>query len=669
MPPACLPFSPSSHAVLCTTGLRRLAGRIALASLGLSLLASAALAIERGPTPRAVGTTTQDATEARVIVKFRADDTMLRALSADRSATPRPQFATAMAQRLRMTLRDGRVLGGRTQALAGSGMSSSALATQLAAQPEVEWAVPDMRRHIAALPNDPYLPAGQATITPAAGQWYLRAPDSTLVSAIDAVGAWDTTHGAAAITVAVLDTGVLLDHPDLAAKMRPGYDFVRDTSISADGDSRDANPADPGDWTAANECGAGVGATNSRWHGTQVAGLIGAATNNGTGMASVGRDVMVLPVRVLGRCGGYDSDIIAAMRWAAGLSSEVGVGASQSVPNAFPARVINMSLGSSGSCLASFRDAIAEVNAAGVAVVVAAGNDAGQAVTTPANCPGAIAVAGIRHTGTKVGYSNVGATVAIAAPAGNCVNVGGTCVYPLLTTTNTGTTTPLVHTYSDGNTRPSIGTSFSAPIVAGTVGLMLSVNPALSADQVRQALQASATPFPTTGGDPGTAQCQAPTTRDQPECYCTTTTCGAGMLNAARAVAAVQAPAARITATTTALVVGTSTVLSAAESGASAGRSITSYQWSLVGGASLASLSGAVNQSTVTLVASSPGTVEVRLVVTDNLGATTSTSTTLQINTTASASAGGGGGGGALGWPALVVLAAAALWQMRRNKA
>ncbi len=650
----------------------RLAAWTGLACLCMGLLAGTAQAVERGMVPRAVGTTTDEASEARVIVKFRADDQMLRALSVERNAaTPRPQFAAAMAERLRMPLRNGRVLGGRTQALAGSGMSSAALASQLAAQPEVEWAVPDMRRHIAALPNDPYLPAGQTTITPATGQWYLRAPNSTTVSAIDAVGAWDVTNGSSAVTVAVLDTGVLLDHPDLAVKMRPGYDFVRDTAISNDGDGRDGNPSDPGDWTNANECGAGIAATTSRWHGTQVAGLIGAATNNGTGMAGVGRDVMVLPVRVLGRCGGYDSDIIAAMRWAAGLSSEVGVGSSQSVPNAYPARVINMSLGSTGSCLASFRDAISELTAAGVAVVVAAGNGAGRALTTPANCPGAIAVAGLRHVGTKVGYSNLGSGVTIAAPAGNCVNLVGTCEYPLLTTTNTGTTSPLVHTYSDGNTRPSLGTSFSAPIVAGTLGLMVSVNPALSVDQMRQALQSSATPFPTTGADPGTPQCQAPTARDQDECYCTTGTCGAGMLNAARAVAAVLAPAARITAQATTLVAGTSTVLSAADSGASAGRGIASYQWSIASGAGLASLSGPTNQSTVTLVASSPGTVEVRLVVTDTLGATTATSTTLQINGTGSTvvSGGGGGGGGALEWPAIAALAAAALWQLRRKRA
>ncbi len=164
------------------------------------------------------------------------------------------------------------------------------------------------------------------------------------------------------------------------------------------------------------------GVEDSSWHGTQTAGLIGALTNNGVGMASVGRTVRILPVRVLGKCGGFDADIIAGMRWAAGLSVP-GVPAN---PN--PARVINMSLGGAGVCTQAYVDAVNEINAAGVTIIASAGNSTGHAVSSPANCPGVIAVAGLRHVGTKVGFSDLGPQISISAPGGNCVNLTATPV-------------------------------------------------------------------------------------------------------------------------------------------------------------------------------------------------------------------------------------------------
>ena len=494
---------------------------------------------ERGPV-RAHHLLAEDPSNARVIVKYRSDSALRQALAGRRggSVLMAPLHASVLSARIRVPMSDGRVLGPHTQQVRGTGVSSSELARQLAAMSDVEWATVDERRYVHAAPNDPYFGSNQAVITPTVGQWYLRAPDSTMVSAINALGAWEITTGSSAVTVAVLDTGVRKDHPDLAGKLYDGYDFLSDAASSNDGDGRDADASDPGDYSVAGQCGVGSTSSSSSWHGTQVDGIVGAASNNGLGVAGTGRDVMVLPVRVLGACGGYDADIIAAMRWAAALTSDVGNGTS--VTNAHPAKVINLSLGSNTACSQAYIDALQELNAAGVTVVVSAGNESGFATDAPGNCPGALAVAGLRHTGTKVGFSSLGPEVAISAPGGNCVNVARNepCLYPIMTTSNAGATTPAANIYTD-SLDYSVGTSFSAPQVSGTVGLMLSINPSLTPAAIRAALQATARVFPTTGAASGVVQCHAPNAHAQSECYCTTSTCGAGMLDSAAAVARV----------------------------------------------------------------------------------------------------------------------------------
>ncbi len=612
--------------------------------------------------------------EARVVVKYRSDSPLMRAASAARggSAAP-PRHAAALGSRLGLVLQDRHVLGARTQSLQAQGISAADLAQRLAAQPDVEWAEPVRRMHIrAVVPNDPYYLTPPTGTTPVAGQWYLRASDNTFVSAANAVGAWALTPGTAPITVAVLDTGVRFDHPDLAAKLYPGYDFISRTSTAADGDGADADATDPGDWNNANECGASdPGSNSSSWHGTQTAGLVGAATDNGAGMASMGRNVMVLPVRVLGKCGGYDDDIIAGMRWAAGLSSSP-------VVNSHPAKVINMSLGSTGKCDAAsgnqkYVQVFNELAAAGVTVVVAAGNDEGLAVGLPADCPGALAVGALRHTGTKVGFSNVGPEVAISAPGGNCVNSTGTCLYPILTTTNSGATTASTNTYSNGSNY-SVGTSFSAPLVAGAVGLMLSMDPTLTPTAIRNALRATARPFPTTGAASGVTACRAPSSAVQDECYCTTGTCGAGMLDAAAAVAAVvpavvQAPAAVATAAAATPTAGDTVTVASNGSGAYGGRSITAYGWAITAGSTLAAISGASDGPSVALATGAAGTVTLQLTVVDSGGASSSSSVNVVVQAAPgtavppSGGGGGGGGGGALsaGWLLLLATAVGAL--------
>jgi serine protease len=488
---------------------------------------------------------------ARVIVKLKASSHLLLDRALVGNAFPANR-ALALGQRLGLAMTAGNALSDEAQVVMANGVSSTELARRLALESDVEYAVPDQRRYHFVAPNDPLYADGLGGNGPAAGQWYLRAPTGAIQSSINVEPAWNVTTGDPSVVVALLDTGVRFDHPDLlrvgsGGNLLPGYDMVSDVDVANDGDGRDADASDPGDWVTQAEISQRGGpfyqcetnAENSSWHGTQTAGLIAALTNNGIGMASVARTIHILPVRVLGKCGGFDSDIIAGMRWAAGMSVP-GVPA-----NANPAKVINMSLGSEGACPASYQDAVTAINAAGTVIVAAAGNSVGHAVGVPANCAGVIAVAGLRHVGTKVGFSDLGPEIAISAPAGNCVNTaaGSPCLYPILTTSNSGTTTPGSSIYTDG-INPSLGTSFSAPLVTGTVALMLSAQPSMTPAQIRLTLQKTARAFPTTSSDDGATvtQCTAPqfdamgNAVDQLECVCTIDTCGAGMLDAGAAV-------------------------------------------------------------------------------------------------------------------------------------
>ena len=296
--------------------------------------------------------------------------------------------------------------------------------------------------------------------------------------------------------------------------------------------------------------------------------------------------------------------------------------------------MINLSLGGSGGCTAAYVSAINQLTAAGVVVVAAAGNSEGLAVSTPANCPGVIAVGGVRHVGTKVGYSDAGPEIAISAPAGNCVNTTGACLYPVLTTTNSGTTTPATNTYSN-STNFSVGTSFSTPLVSGTAALMLSANPSLTPARLKALVQSSARPFPTTSSDPTVTQCHAPNGQVQDECICTTSTCGAGLLDAGAAVAAAAAnaaPTVTISPSATSVLAGAGVIFDASGSTAPSGRTIASYSWTITSGASIASVSGAANGSSFTVKTSGVGSFTVRLTVTDSVGQSASATSTVSVN-------------------------------------
>jgi serine protease len=350
--------------------------------------------------------------------------------------------------------------------------------------PEVAVAEPDLRVVIQALPNDPRF--GE--------QWHYFAPTARNFG-VNLPGAWDVTTGNPNIVVAVLDTGQL-NHADLVGRMAPGYDFITNAFIANDGDGRDPNPSDEGD---------GGWETLSTWHGTHIAGTIGATSNNGLGVTGINWQSKIQHVRVLGISGGILSDIIDATYWAAGLS----------VPgaplNPTPAKVLNMSFGIAGACPVGMQNAINAVVNVGAVVVVSAGNESIPAANfLPANCNNVITVGATDRSGDMAFYSNYGAAVEIAAPGGetpiDAMSDG------ILSTLNTGILAPEADSYDFYQ-----GTSMAAPHVTGIVSLMLSVNPTLTPAQVLSILQSTVTPFPA-----GSA--------------CHTQGCGAGLVNAMAAV-------------------------------------------------------------------------------------------------------------------------------------
>ncbi|MDC0771664.1 S8 family peptidase [Streptomyces sp. HD] len=356
------------------------------------------------------------------------------------------------------------------------------------ADPQVAYVVPDRLNKPLATPND----------TEFSKQWDLF--EST--AGMNVPGAWDVTTGSG-VTVAVIDTGYVT-HSDLGANIVGGYDFISDTAVSNDGNGRDSNPADPGDWTTDGQCDTGWQATSSSWHGTHVAGTIAAVTNNSKGIAGIAHGAKVSPLRVLGQCGGFDSDIIDAITWASG-GTVSGVPANTNV-----AKVINMSLGGGGACSAATQSAITAAVNRGTTVVVAAGNENQNASnSSPANCNNVVSVAALGRSGSKASYSNFGSSVDIAAPGGETRT---TTANGILSTLNTGTQGPSSETYKYYQ-----GTSMAAPHIAGLAALMKSANTSLTPAQIESAIKTNSRALPGTcsGG------------------------CGAGLADAAKTVQAV----------------------------------------------------------------------------------------------------------------------------------
>lgn len=656
-----------------------------LAAIGLPAVAAPAA----GATSGLPGAATPTAAPARVIVALKADAAPLatdrRPLAAD---DPRRQGerlqarADALARGAGMALRSGRALGERQQVLHAEGLTSQALAARLAALPEVEWAVPDQRRRALFVPNDPlYGEAPRPPRGPDAGQWYLRPPDALYRSAADFEGAWDIRRGDAVMVVAVVDTGVRPDHPDLNGVLLPGIDTIADPVIANDGDGADGDASDPGDWVSSADVSRypklfySTCIGDSSWHGTLVSTIVAAVANDGVGMAGAAHGVRILPVRVLGKCGGYDSDIIAGMLWAAGLQRVAGIWN----PVANRARVINVSLGGGGACSQAYMDAIARITDAGAVVVAAAGNGVGTAVGSPANCPGVIGVGGLRHAGSKVGFSDLGPEIALSAPGGNCVNIdiGQACLYPILAGTNSGSQAPVAggSTWTDSYDI-TVGTSFATPLVSAAAALVRSQRPQLQPTEVRQALQQGARPFPQDGADNGpddptpVSACLPPSSVEQLQCYCPNpvaggqSLCGTGMLDVPGALRASTGAFARIAVAPSIAVVGQPLRLDASGSLPSVGGAIVGRAWTVVdGGSGAARFDGATDGVTADLVPTRTGTVVVALTVADDRGAQSST----QLQLAVAPASEGGRGGGAIGAGWLLGLGVAA-FVLRRTR-
>ncbi|OQX02423.1 MAG: hypothetical protein BWK73_42790 [Thiothrix lacustris] len=375
-------------------------------------------------------------------------------------------------------------------------------------------------------------------------------------------------------------------------------------------DGRDSDPSDAGDWISSEDIATSQFSTcslhNSSWHGTHVAGTIGAVSNNAIGVTGVDWNSRVLVARAMGKCGGYLSDISDAIRWAAGETVN-------GVTNPTPAHVINLSLGGTGACGATYQDAINAATARGTTVVSTAGNTSTDASNhRPANCQNVIAVTALAQTGGKADFANSGTVVDIAAP--------GVSIYSTL---DGGKTTPL----NDNAYASYKGSSMAAPQVSGVLALMLAANEHLTDGSIpaaarpgllEQKLKAASRTFPTgTGSD------------------CTDATCGAGALDAYRAVMAVKTPPVANAGSNQSVSSGASVTLHGNGTDNTPGGAIAQYRWEQTAGTPV-TLSDRSNATPTFIAPAEAGTLAFRLTVTNNVGLSSSSYSNVTVTPGAS---------------------------------
>ena len=515
------------------------------------------------------------------------------------------------------------------------------IATRLMGDSSVELAEPDRRKRPALTPTDPLY---------ATDQWNLFVPSSANLGSANLPNAWSITTGSNTVTVAVIDTGYR-PHQDIGftysgssstspVVLSSGYTFITDKPTANNGVGREPDALDSGDWITGTEnttAGGqfyGCGVLNTRgqpvnqlspssWHGTHVSGII-AAQINSIGIAGIAPNIRILPVRVLGKCGGYDSDIIDGMNWAAGFSVP-GVPA-----NSNPAQVLSMSLGGTAiTCSSAYQSTVTNIINAGKVIVIAAGNDGSSILKDPANCSGGIAVTANSINGDNAWYATIGPGTTISAPGGDCGGIS----YPngctptnsvgVYSTLNSGTTTPVASPGGDIYVAYS-GTSMATPHVSAVAALMLSLKPTLTPTQITFYLQSSARPFPS-------------------NTICTTSgsgLCGAGLLDAYQALIAVQ-PSAAISSPVVTLgsipsTVTTGTLVTLAGSAITAsGRSITSYVWAQLSGPSV-TINNPGSNTNASFTPTTAGSYSFQLTATDS-AAQTGTATAVIVASVPSA--------------------------------
>lgn len=647
----------------------------ALVALGLvSYHVAPALAVEKSTTFN-----TQLQWVTQLVVKEKTDATgtlKTQSVAADGTAT-RADVATVQrwsaAAQLPMTYK--RPMSGGAHVLTLPKVMSlddaQTLSQRMEASGQFEYVSPDRIMRPMALATDPRF----------SQQWNLLPPTAAAAGGANVTAAWDVATGVNTVGIGIVDTGILANHADFSGlSFGTGRNFVSNSAMTGSADPKTGNtipsgfvnngannnltntdPSDPGDWVSSTDATSypsfcGSSASGSSWHGTFVAGQIGAQRNNGIGIAGIAPGVRVQMARALGKCGGSTSDIMDAVTWLSG-GNVPGV-----TNNPTPVKVINMSLGGSGSCSTLEQNRITAARALGVTIVVATGNEAGP-VDAPANCTGTIAVTAHTLEGDNASYANVGTQTTISAPGGgpgSVVRGSGTTIVSL---SNTGATSPAASPTGDtyGN---DIGTSMATPHVAAVAGLMLSIQPALTPDNITAIIKQSARPFVA-----GT--------------YCVTHAgvCGAGTLDAGAAVTQAQgSPTVHAAASATSVTANTAVTLTSI-GGAGYNKTTSSTVWAQTAGTPVTLTTTGPDANGVSTATFTPGVAGVytfSVTLTNSSGATASD--TASVTATAAPTSGSGtttgsgtalnsssGGGGAFPlWLAGLLLASGlAGWKRR----